>query len=203
MSKIDYKKELKTFYAASAKQPVIVDMPTLNYLTVDGIGNPNTSTEYKQAVEALFSLAYTIKFAIKKGPNAIDYGVMPLEGLWWMDDMTQFSVARKDEWKWTMMIMQPAIVTRTMVDAYKSELARKKELAALSKVKFTAFKEGKAAQMLHVGPFTEEGPTIDTLHAFIAASGFKLAGKHHEIYLSDIRKAAPAKWKTIIRQPME
>jgi hypothetical protein len=203
MSKIDYKKELKNLYTASAKQPALVDVPTLNYLRIDGSGDPNTSSAYQDAVESLFSLAYTIKFAIKKSAAASDYGVMPLEGLWWMDDMKQFSVARKHEWKWTMMIMQPAIVAQPMVDACRSELARKKNLAALSKVEFAAFNEGKAAQILHIGPFTEEGPTIEKLHAFIEASGWKLAGKHHEIYLSDIRRAAPAKWKTIIRQPVE
>lgn len=201
MDKIDYKKELKSFYSASATQPTLVDVPTLNYLRVDGVGDPNTSSAYKEAVEALFSLAYTVKFAIKKGPAATDYGVMPLEGLWWVDDMKQFSVTRKNEWQWTLMIMQPAIVTQSMVDTGRAELEKKKDLPALPKVEFAAFKEGKAAQILHVGPFTEEGPTIEKLHQFIAAQGLKLSGKHHEIYLSDIRKAEPAKWKTIIRQP--
>jgi hypothetical protein len=203
MSKVDYKKELKHLYTASAKLPALVDVPTLSYLSVDGSGDPNTSSAYQAAVQALFSLAYTIKFGIKKSSAGFDYGVMPLEGLWWVDDMRQFSVTRKDEWQWTLMIMQPAIVTKAIVDARRSELARKKDLPALSKVKFAAFNEGKAAQILHIGAFSEEGPTIATLHAFIEASGFKLAGKHHEIYLSDIRRAAPAKWKTIIRQPVE
>jgi hypothetical protein len=203
MAKIDHKKQLKHLYAASAKQPTLVNVPPLNYLRIDGIGDPNTSSAYKNAVEALFSLSYTMKFAIKKGAAAVDYGVMPLEGLWWMDDMKQFSVTRKDEWKWTMMIMQPEVVTQAIVAACRSDLARKKDLAALSKVEFAAFKEGKAAQILHVGPFTEEGPTIQKLHDFIQAQGLKLTGKHHEIYLSDIRRAAPEKWKTIIRQPVE
>jgi len=203
MTRIDHKKELKHLYTASVKQPTLVDVPTLSYLRIDGIGNPNTSRAYQDAVAALFSLSYTLKFAVKRGPAAIDYGVMPLEGLWWMDDMSQFSVARKDEWKWTMMIMQPPIVTQPMVETCRSELARKKDLAALSKVEFAAFSEGKAAQILHVGPFTEEGPTIQKLHAFIESRGLNLSGKHHEIYLSDIRRAAPAKWKTLIRQPVE
>jgi hypothetical protein len=203
MGKIDYKKELELLYAASAKQPVLVDVPTLSYLSIDGTGNPNTSSAYQEAVQALFSLAYTIKFALKKSSAPIDYAVMPLEGLWWVDDMRQFSVARKDEWKWTLMIMQPAIVTQPIVEGCRAELARKKDLAALAQVKFAAFNEGKAAQVLHIGPFSEEGPTIQKLHAFIQANGLKLAGKHHEIYLSDIRKAAPEKWKTIIRQPVE
>jgi hypothetical protein len=203
MSKVDYKKELKHLYTVSAKQPVLVDVPTLSYLSVDGRGDPNTSSVYQEAVQALFSLSYTIKFGIKKGAVGVDYGVMPLEGLWWVDDMRQFSVTRKDEWQWTLMIMQPPVVTKAIVETYRSELARKKDLPALSKVKFAAFNEGKAAQILHIGPFSEEGPTIAKLHAFIEASGYKLAGKHHEIYLSDIRRADPAKWKTIIRQPVE
>lgn len=203
MDKIDYKKELKHLYMASAKQPALVEVPTLRYLRIDGAGDPNTSSAYRQAVEALFSLAYTIKFALKKGPAAVDYAVMPLEGLWWTDDMTQFSVARKNEWQWTLMIMQPALVTEPLVEACRAELARKKDLPALSRVEFAAFEEGKAAQILHIGPFTEEGPTIAKLHRYIEAQGLKLAGKHHEIYLSDIRRAAPDKWKTIIRQPAE
>lgn len=203
MSKLDYKKELKHLYAASAKQPVLVDVPTLSYLSVDGSGNPNTSSAYQEAVQALFSLSYIIKFSIKKSPAAIDYGVMPLEGLWWVDDMRQFSVTRKDEWQWTIMIMQPPVVTAAIVEACRSELARKKALPSLPNVKFAAFTEGRAAQILHIGPFADEGPTIENLHAFIAARGLKLAGKHHEIYLTDIRRASPAKWKTIIRQPVE
>jgi hypothetical protein len=203
MSKIDYKKQLKTLYTASVKTPVMVDVPPLNYLRIDGTGDPNTSSAYTQAVQALFSLAYTIKFAVKKSAAAIDYGVMPLEGLWWMDDMKQFSVTRKDEWKWTLMIMQPEIVTEALVATCREQLARKKALPALPHVEFAIFNEGKAAQILHVGPFSEEGPTIDKLHGYIQSQGLKLAGKHHELYLSDIRKAAPAKWKTVIRQPVE
>jgi hypothetical protein len=202
MTKIDFKKELGPLYSASANQPRSVEVAPLNYLMVDGIGNPNTSGTYADAVEALFSLAYTIKFAIRNGSRQVSYAVMPLEGLWWMDDMREFSVARKDEWKWTMMIMQPALVTGKDVEECRGSLASRKTLRALGKVRFEAFHEGEAAQILHTGPFSEEGPTIERLHAFIEANGYSLAGKHHEIYLSDIRRAAPAKWKTIIRQPM-
>ena len=203
LDRIDYKKQLKELYAASAREPALVDVPKLSYLRIDGTGDPNTSSAYRDAVESLFSLAYAIKFAVRKSAAAIDYGVMPLEGLWWMDDMKQFSVTRKDEWQWTMMIMQPAVVTRSLVETCRAELARKKDLAALAKVELAAFKEGRAAQILHIGPFTEEGPTIARLHRFIEDQGLKLAGKHHEIYLSDTRRAAPAKWKTILRQPVE
>jgi hypothetical protein len=120
-----------------------------------------------------------------------------------MDDMSRFTAADKSEWKWTLMILQPSFVNRAMVAKARAEVQDRKKPAALSKVRFEAFKEGKAAQILHIGPFSDEGPTIAKLHAFIAASGYRLSGKHHEIYLSDIRKAAPERWKTIIRQPME
>ena len=202
MNKVDYKKELRHLYTASALDPSLVEVPPLGYLRVDGAGDPNSSRSYKEAVEALFSLAYTIKFAVKKRA-AMDYVVMPLEGLWWVDDMKQFDVMRKDEWQWTLMIMQPAIVAPSVVETCRSELARKKELPALAKVQFARFEEGRAAQVLHVGPFSEEGPTIERLHRFIEGQGLRLAGKHHEIYLSDIRRAAPANWKTIIRQAAE
>ncbi len=203
MTKIYLKKELKSLYSASAKQPRFVEVAPLNYLMVDGSGDPNTSVAYADAVEALFSLAYTIKFAVRKGTGQVDYAVMPLEGLWWMDDMSQFSLARKDEWKWTMMIMQPALVTAAHVEEGRGSLASRKTLRALEKVRFDSFHEGDVAQILHTGPFSEEGPTIERLHSFIEANGYTLAGKHHEIYLSDIRRAAPAKWKTIIRQPVQ
>jgi hypothetical protein len=202
MSKLDYKKTLTPLYAASVHEPDFVDVPPLSYLMVDGTGDPNTAQSYQDAVAALFSLSYAIKFAVKRGPKSIDYGVMPLEGLWWMDDMTRFSVACKGEWRWSMMILQPEMVTPSLVQECTAAVAKKKSLPALGAVRFESLAEGRAAQVLHVGPFADEGPTIARLHAHIAASGLTLAGRHHEIYLSDVRRAAPAKWKTIIRQPV-
>jgi hypothetical protein len=172
----------------------------MNFLMIDGQGDPNTSPAYQEAVEALFSVAYAIKFKVKK-TLAIDYGVPPLEGLWWADDMSMFSVEDKSGWKWTMMIMQPEFVSAALARDTIVEVKKKKDLPALAKLRFAPFHEGKAAQILHVGPFSAEGPTVDKVHAFIDAVG-KRSGKHHEIYLSDIRKADPAKWKTIIRQPL-
>jgi hypothetical protein len=139
---------------------------------------------------------------IKKGKEGIDYAVMPLEGLWWADDMSQFSLDRRDDWKWTVMIMQPEFVTHTLIDKGIGE-AQKKKRVDFSKVRFERFAEGKSAQILHIGPFSEEGPTVEKIHRFIKENGFTMTGKHHEIYLSDIRKSAPEKWKTIIRQPMK
>ncbi|HUU06691.1 MAG TPA: GyrI-like domain-containing protein [Patescibacteria group bacterium] len=200
MKKIDFKKELKHLYQPSAKEVVLVEVPAMNFLMVDGEGDPNTSRSYQESVEALFSVAYTIKFKVKK-TLAIDYGVLPLEGLWWADDMAKFSVADKAGWKWTMMIMQPEFVNAAMVRETIAEVKKKKDLPALAFLRCAPFNEGKCAQILHIGPFSAEGPTIARVHAFIASVG-KLSGKHHEIYLSDIRKADPAKWKTVIRQPL-
>ena len=202
MEKIDFKKKLKHLYQPSAKEVVLVDVPAMNYLMVDGEGDPNKSQAYSDVIEALFIVSYTVKFMVKNGAMAIDYGVMPLEGLWWVDDMSNFSTKDKSSWKWTMMIMQPEFVTREMIDNAITEVRKKKNPTAISKVRLEALSEGKCAQILHVGPFSEEGPTIEKVHQYIDARG-KRAGKHHEIYLSDIRKADPAKWKTIIRQPMQ
>jgi hypothetical protein len=200
MKKIDFKKELKYLYQPSAKEVVQVNVPAMNFLMIAGQGDPNTSRSYQEAVEALFSVAYAIKFKVKK-TLAIDFGVLPLEGLWWADDMAKFSVEDKSAWKWTMMIMQPEFVNAAMVRETIVEVKKKKDLPALALLRCAPFNEGKCAQILHVGPFSAEGPTVARVHAFIASVG-KLSGKHHEIYLSDIRKADPSKWKTIIRQPL-
>jgi hypothetical protein len=201
MEKIDFKQTLKHLYQPSAKEVVLIEVPPMHYLMVDGTGDPNTAPAYAEAIEALFAIAYAIKFMVKKGPLAIDYAVMPLEGLWWADDMTQFSTEDKSNWRWTAMIMQPEFITPAMVDIAIADTLKKKKLAALTHMRLATLIEGKCAQVLHIGPFSAEGPTIEKVHQFIAARGQR-TGKHHEIYLSDIRKAAPAKWKTIIRQPM-
>lgn len=202
MEKIDFKKMLKHLYQPTAKEVVMVEVPTMNYLMVDGEGDPNQSQSYCDAIAALFSVAYTVKFMVKKGALAIDYGVMPLEGLWWADDMATFSTGDKSHWQWTVMIMQPDFVTQEMVDQAVIEVRKKKDPPALSRLRFAALTEGECAQILHVGPFSEEGPTVEKVHRFIDLRG-KRRGKHHEIYLSDIRKTDPAKWRTVIRQPME
>lgn len=202
MQKFDFKKEMKHLYHPTAKDVKQVDVPTLQFLMIDGAGDPNTSQEYVQAVEALFSVSYKTKFALKKGKQAIDYAVMPLEGLWWADDMSSFISNDKSQWKWTMMIMQPHFVEAETIHAAIAEVKKKKSLPALDKLKFENFTEGLCAQVLHIGPFSEEGPTIQRVHDFITEKS-GLTGKHHEIYLSDIRRADPAKWKTIIRQPMK
>ncbi len=202
MKKIDYKKELKHLYKSSAKKVEIIDVPKMNFLMVDGEGDPNTSQAYQDAVGVLYPLSYSLKFMIKKGEIGIDYGVLPLESLWWADDMASFAVDKRDDWKWTAMIMQPELVTKDMVEEAMEIVGKKKNPVALPLVRFESFSEGKAAQIMHIGPFSEEGPTVEKVHSFIEENGRQIAGKHHEIYLSDIRRAAPEKWKTIIRQPI-
>lgn len=202
MTKIDYKKELGFLYRPSAKKIDIIDVPKMNFLMIDGEGDPNRSQAFQDAISTLYPVSYTLKFMTKKGEAGIDYGVLPLEALWWADDMSSFAEGRKEEWKWTVMIMQPDLITREMIQEAIEQVKIKKDPVSLPLIRFESFTEGKAAQIMHIGPFSEEGPTIKKVHAFIEASGHKLSGKHHEIYLSDVRRAAPEKWKTIIRQPM-
>jgi hypothetical protein len=202
MDKIDLKKDLKHLYQPTAKEVVEVDVPAFSFLMIDGKGDPNTSKAYSEAIETLYTVSYAVKFMVKKGPKPKDYAVMPLEGLWWADDMSKFSTADKSNWKWTVMIMQPSFVPQEVVESAIKEVQNKKNLPGLAKLRLESFSEGRCAQLLHIGPFSEEGPTIARVHQFIESRGCKKSGKHHEIYLSDIRKAAPAKWKTIVRQPM-
>lgn len=203
MEKVDFKKELKNLYNPSAKEVSIVDVPDMNFLMIDGEGSPS-SPQYVESIQTLYPVAYTLKFMVKK-EKSVDYGVLPLEGLWWMDDMTKLSISaqHKDEWKWTSMIMQPKYVTAADVKAAIEQVRKKKNLPALDKVKFESFHEGKAAQIMHIGPYSAEGPDIQKMHATIQASGHQLSGKHHEIYLNNPAKVAPEKIKTILRQSMK
>ncbi len=203
MQKIDFKKEWKHLYKPSPKKIDIVDVPKMNFLMTDGRGDPNTSQEFQEAVEALFGVSYTAKFIVKKSETAVDYAVMPLEGLWWADDMAEFSIERKADWRWTAMIMQPECVTRDLLEAAMEQVKQKKNPSAFSKLRFDSYHEGQAAQIMHIGPFADEGPTIERIHQFIVENGYELSGKHHEIYLSDFRRAAPEKLKTVIRQPFK
>ena len=187
-------------YKASAKRPEIVDVPAMSFLMVDGAGDPNTSQAYRDALEALYAVAYTLKFALKKA-EGINYRVAPLEGLWWSDDMNAFQTGAKDTWLWTMMIAQPSIVTPAWVDKAMEEVQRKKAPVALPLLRFERFHEGLSAQIMHIGPYATEAPTIEKLHDFIHIEGGALTGRHHEIYLGDPRRAAPEKLKTVIRQP--
>lgn len=207
-AKRDLLKELKPLYAPPIKQVVEVDVPSMQFLMIDGKGNPNTALEYVHAVEALYTAAYTIKFASKKA--GIDYGVMPLEGLWWMSAEEMGTVygeidfaANKDLWSWTMMIMQPDHITPEMVEAVLPEIRKKKNPPALDKLRLERFHEGLSAQIMHIGSYSEEKPNIDRIHAYISEHGYEPTGKHHEIYLGDPNRTALEKLKTVIRQPMK
>jgi len=202
VGKVDFKKETKQLYQPSANAFDLVDVPTMRFLMVDGQGDPNSAQAYQDAVEALYAVAYKVKFLSKRMGR--DYVVPPLEGLWWAEDMASFREARdKSRWAWTMMIMTPDWVTEEMVDGALGQVAESKDLPALSQVRWEAYAEGLSVQRLHIGSYDDEGPTLAELHdAWLPANGYVENGKHHEIYLSDPRRVAPEKLKTVLRQPI-
>ncbi|HKJ25994.1 MAG TPA: GyrI-like domain-containing protein [Anaerolineales bacterium] len=205
MDKVDFKKELKHLYRPGKKDFEVVDVPRMQFLMVDGHGNPNTAEEYQQALEALYPVAYKLKFMSKKELER-DYVVPPLEGLWWAENMDSFTAARdKDQWDWTMMIMTPDWITETFFQESVEMVAKGKEPpAALEKVRLESYAEGLSAQILHIGSYDDEGPTLLRLHqTWLPENGYTERGKHHEIYLSDPRRVAPEKLKTVLRQPVK
>lgn len=205
MAKKDLSKELQSLYFPGSKEPVIVNVPKMRFLMVDGKGDPNTSKDYGEAIGALYSVAYTAKFTLKKKAKEKDFGVMPLESLWWAPDQDDFLKMRKGNWYWKAMIMVPQQVTEDVVlDAIEQlhKRGKDKELPALKKLKLKEFDEGLSVQIMHIGPYSAERPTIERLRAFIKESGHKLHGKHHEIYLSNPGRTKPEKLKTVVREPM-
>jgi hypothetical protein len=202
MKKMDLKKDLKDLYSPSPKYAELVRVPRFNYIMIDGSGDPNTSQEFQEAVQALYAAAYTLKFMIKK-EKKVDYPVMALEGLWWADDMEVFMTGTRSDWKWTVMILQPKIVTKALFKKAVKAAIQNKGLAALEKLRLESMDEGLSVQIMHFGTYAEEGPTIQRLHAFARERFFELKGKHHEIYLSDPRKVSAEKRKTVIRQPVQ
>ncbi len=203
MSKTDFKKELRHLYQPSSREFSVVEVPPLSFLMVDGHGDPNKVPEYRHAVEALYAVAYRLKFLSKKELGQ-DYVVPPLEGLWWAADMATFTVRRdKDAWDWTMMIMQPDWIGRPMLEAAHAQVAKKGEQPALGKLRLETYNEGLCVQILHIGSYEDEAPTLHRMHhEFIPKRGYEMSGKHHEIYLSDPRRTAPEKLKTVLRQPV-
>lgn len=202
MEKIDLKKEFKQLYMPKNKDWELVDVPAMNFLMIDGAGNPNTAQSYKEAVEALFSVSYTLKFMSKRQLEK-DYTVMPLEGLWYADDMSVFETFDKDAYKWTMMIMQPEWITKEMVTQAIATVQEKKGLPRLSELRFETYNEGKSLQLMHIGSYDDEAPKLAHLHhEYMPKNGLKFNGNHHEIYIGDPRKSAPEKLKTILRQPV-
>jgi hypothetical protein len=217
MTKIDYKKELKSLYGPSSKEFQVVEVPPMQYLMLDGRGDPNTAQEYQDAIEALYALAYKLKFMSKKALER-DYVVPPLEGLWDSPEMIfsltgvddedvwveKFKASDRDSWQWTMMIMQPDWITLEMFEDAREQVRQGKNPVSLDKMRLERYEEGLCVQILYVGPYAGEAPILAKLHTeFLPESGYTEAGKHHEIYLSDPRKTAPEKLKTVLRQPVK
>ncbi|MFW9969562.1 MAG: GyrI-like domain-containing protein [Candidatus Odinarchaeota archaeon] len=197
---------MKEFYNPNTQEVVLAEVPEMQFLLIDGMGSPGDSKEYQDALAVLYPIVFKTKFLSKaKGK---DYVVPLLEGLWWADNMDDFTEGNRDKWKWTMMIMQPDWITQEMIEeAIKITLEKKSELEEnILKLRLESYKEGKAAQIMHIGPYSEEGPTVEKVHKFIKSIGGTFDGhnqKHHEIYVSDPRKAKPENMKTVIRQPFE
>jgi hypothetical protein len=200
MSAVAIEPKVGRLLKAGEAKPEIVDLPQLQFLMIDGQGDPEHSHEFQDAIGALYTLSYGAKFAMKK--SGVDVHVMPLEALWWTAGRGNFPPKDPAKWRWTAMIPQPGPVSPELIEVVRDEAKRKKPNAALDKVRFEPFREGRCAQVLHIGPYSAEMPTIKRLHAFIAEHGYRPAGRHHEIYLGDPRRAAPEKLRTVIRQPV-
>jgi hypothetical protein len=201
--KVDFKKSHDSYRARSGELRLI-DVPAMQYLMVDGHGDPNTSKDYAEAIAALYSVAYTLKFASKRDLER-DYVVPPLEALWWAADMAAFTSARdKSQWDWTAMIMTPDWIPAELFADTVTAVAAKHRPASLDKVRLETLAEGHCVQTLHKGPYDAEADVLAHMHDhFIPEAGLRMSGKHHEIYLSDARRVEPAKLRTILRQPVE
>ena len=206
MNKLDLRKELKHLYAPSAKKVEVIDVPELQFVMLDGrvrLGEtPETSSEFQDAFAALYGMSYTLKFMSKlRKDNPIDYTVMALEGLWWTDS-GEFDLNKKEDWCWTLMMMQPDHITVEMYQEALHKLREKRDNPALPKLRLERFREGLSMQIMHVGPYSEEPHTIERMKAFAQENGYALCGKHHEIYMGDPRRAKPEKLKTVLRHPI-
>ncbi|MCO6186361.1 GyrI-like domain-containing protein [Rhizobium sp. L1K21] len=202
LEKVDFKKTLKTLYAPPKNKFVEVEVPALNYLMIDGIGDPGKAKAYAEALETLYPVAYTLKFASKTELGR-DYAVPPLEGLWWADDMNAFVAGQRDQWRWTMMIMIPDWIDAAMVADVVEQVKKKKSPPAMGKLRMENLAEGRVVQIMHIGPYSEEAPVLAKLHnEYMPLNGLTFNGKHHEIYLGDPRRTAPEKLKTVLRQPV-
>jgi hypothetical protein len=181
--------------------PVVVDVPEMAFLMIDGVGDPATAKAYEEAVQAVYTLAYGVKFAVRRS-TGVDYKVAPLEGLWWWEGGDDFARAARSDWSWTMMIRQPSEISPELLADVIAAGVRKKPGVPLDRVRCETFAEGLCAQVMHRGPYADEHPTIIRLHAFIGEQGGEPHGKHHEIYLSDPSRTAPERMRTVLRQPM-
>jgi hypothetical protein len=211
MKTLDLKKELKAFYQPSAKKPEIIEVPRFQFAMIDGAiekgSEPGKSPSFADATQAIYGISYTLKFMLKKRKvDAIDYPVMALEGLWWVVD-GKFDITVKDNWHYTLMILQPDVITPALFAEGLAEVKRKRgDSPYLSKLRLDHFQEGLSLQMMHIGPYATEPATLATMLAFASEQGYHdrvgLGGKHHEIYLGDPRKADPLKLKTVLRHPV-
>lgn len=211
MDKIDYKKEYKDLYQPSVK-PSIIDIPEMLFITVEGSGNPNTSASYQEALEILYGLSFTIKMSKMNGTQPegyFEYVVPPLEGLWYVDEIAfdGINVTDKDKFRWISMIRQPEFVTEAVFEKAKETLAKKKPALNINRAKFVQMTEGLCVQAMHKGPYDNEAETIEKMKGFVKENGyvedFSNTRYHHEIYLSDPRKCAPERLKTVIRHPVK
>jgi hypothetical protein len=198
--KVDFRKEQPALFTAPTDEFVLIKVPKLRFIKVDGKGDPNKAPEYARAVEWLYGVSYGAKFAAKE--DGMDYVVPPLQGLWTADSLKAFTSGKKDKWRWTMMIMVPDFVTRKHYQAGIAKAGKKLGEPPPS-LRLENYDEGLAVQILHIGSYDDEAPTIKRLHEmFLPANGLKENGPHHEIYLSDPRRTESAKLKTILRQPV-
>jgi len=211
MKKLDLKHDYKHLYAPSARQVTVLKVPKLQFLMIDGRieagQEPDTSATFEAAMMALYSVAYTLKFMLKlRAKNPIDYPVMALEGLWWVED-GRFDILVKDNWFFSLLIMTPKVVTASMLDTARDQVRRKRgDTEALGLLRLESYAEGLCVQTMHVGPYSGEPGTVERMRSFAAANGYQdlvgQGGKHHEIYLGDPRKARPEKLKTVLRHPI-
>ena len=199
----DFRKQLDC-YRARRGEVRLVEVPPLQYLMVDGHGDPNSGPEYARALQVLYPLAYALKFASRAVPGR-DYVVPPLEGLWWAEDMAVFTTSRdRSAWHWTLLLMTPHWLTAEHLATARQTVAAKKPSLAVELVRLEELEEGLCAQTLHVGSFDDEAPVLADLHErFIPEHGLVMTGRHHEIYLSDPRRTAPTDLRTILRQPVQ
>ena len=202
MDKYDPKKVFKELYSVGARDFTLVEVPKMQFLAVDGKGDPNTAPAYTEAVEALYAVSYAAKFKSKK-TLAKDYVVGPLEGLWHADDERAFARRDKDAWQWTMMITQPEWITPEIIDVALEQVRAKKHLAAVDRLRVITWEEGRCVQILHIGSYDDETPVLERMHdEYLPAASLTFNGDHHEIYLNDPRRTPPEKWKVILRQPV-
>lgn len=204
MDKLEFKKLYKKYYSPKTGKPEIITPPAMQYVMVDGRGDPNESVSFQDAIGALYGAVYTIKFSRKKAGKGTDFSIGALEGLWWTDDEDEvFGIGEKKDWLWTIMIWVPDDVTQDEFKQAVAQLKEKKPNPALSRIRLDTFDEGRVVQIMHIGPYGAEQPSVDKMQAYASAEGYSQAGKHHEIYFGDPRRTAPDKLRTILRHPVK